>query len=75
MSIFYNQGRRCFSTRIVLISAAAVDRLGIVETVPEQVITSSLVVIGGFVLRRKVFLTHHRVNVPGEQSASIFLFC
>jgi hypothetical protein len=49
--------------------------MGIVEIVPEQVITSSLVVIGGFVLRRKVFLTHHRVNVPGEQSASIFLFC
>jgi hypothetical protein len=46
--------------------------MGIVEIVPQQVITSSLVVIGGFVLRRKVFLTHHRVNVSGEQSAIIF---
>jgi hypothetical protein len=49
--------------------------MGIVEIVPEQVITSSLVVIGGFVLRRKVFLTHQRVNGLGEQSASIFSFC
>jgi hypothetical protein len=49
--------------------------MGNVELVPEQVITLSLVVIGEFVLGRKVFLTHHRVNGPGEQSASIFSFC
>jgi hypothetical protein len=42
------------------------DRMGIVEIVPEQVITSSLVVIDGFALRRKVFLTHHQVNGTGE---------